>query len=49
MNTAIVIAAIVGVTLVLTVAMIGFVLLKMMDKVDVENKKQRGQDEPEQN
>lgn len=49
MNTAIVIAAIVGVTLVLTVAMIGFILLKMMDKVDVTPNKQGGQDEPEQN
>lgn len=49
MNIAIVIAAIVGVTLVLTVAMIGFILLKMMDKVGVDTKKQGGQDEPKQN
>lgn len=45
MNTAIVIAAIVGVTLVLTVAMIGFILLKMMDKVDVENKNKGDENE----
>ncbi|MFA9413294.1 hypothetical protein ACERC8_01405 [Streptococcus sp. E29BA] len=39
MNTAIVIAAIVGAALFLNVAMIGFILLKMMNKVDSENKK----------